>query len=366
MKEPSVSVIILNYNGFEDTSICLKSLLKLRYSNFKLIVVDNCSDKNELSLLSSMFSSKKIAWVKNKKNLGFAKANNEIIKKEKSKYVALLNNDTEVHSNWLKTLVKVAESNKEIAVCQSKVLSFYKRGYFEYAGAAGGLIDGLGYPYARGRIGFHLEKDIGQYDSISEILWASGTAMLIRRNVFEKVGYFPEDFFAYHEETDLCWRIKDKGYGILFVPQSVIFHKGSRSFRSNLYIKIFYVHRNHLLLISRNFSSQRLFWVLPLRIMLDYASCLYYIVTKNPSFVMAVLQSHVSFFVMIPRVIRYRLSLKLQRPGRTEKLLSPTSIYWEYFIKKKTRFSEIVRTSKKTETMRYKDMIRKARRADIY
>jgi GT2 family glycosyltransferase len=356
-KYPSVTIIILNFNGLTDTRLCLLSVIRIKYPNFKVIVVDNGSDNNEIALLSKEFYDKRIRWKRFNNNLGFAGGNNKIIKGLRSKYIFLLNNDTIVDPLCLRELIKIAELDKKIAVCQSKILSLSKKRYFEYAGAAGGFIDGLGYPYARGRIGFHLEEDIGQYDNVSEIFWASGAAMLIKKQILLKSGLLAEDFFFYHEETDLCWRIKSLGYKILFVPKSVVHHKGSGASKANFEKKIFFVHRNSLLLIARNISLQRLIWLLPLRIILDWASALFYLLTGKPRFVFSMLRAQISFALLLPNILKYRQTRTKINIIDVEKELFPLSVFWQYFVKNKRRFSEISGGHTASKVIYYKDMI---------
>ncbi len=356
-KYPSVSVIILNFNGLEDTRVCLLSVLKTKYPRIKIYLVDNGSYDNEANILKREFTDKRIIFKRFNKNFGFAGGNNKILKEIKTDYVVLLNNDTETTRNWLEELITVAESDKYIAVCQPKIKSFYQRQYFEYAGAAGGYLDKLGYPYARGRIGFHLEKDEDQYNKVKEIFWGSGTCILIRSKVLLKSGLLPEDFFFYHEETDLCWRIKGLGYKIVFCPDSVIYHKGGGASNKEMKKRIYFVHRNALLLIARNLSVRKLIWIMPLRVILDWFSGLFYLMNGKPQFLMSLLKAHVSFFYHLSGVIRYRKKMRKKMLVNVENLMFPTSIFWEYFVNNRRRFSEIDGKASKTKIIYYRKMI---------
>jgi len=354
---PTVSIVILNFNGINDTQTCIRSVLLTKYMNFKIIIVDNGSTVNEMKLLANEFRSRKIAWKRFKKNLGFAGANNKIMKSITSKYVALLNNDTTVDPLWLEKLIQNVEKDEKIAVCQSKIHSLTHRDYFEYAGAAGGLIDGLGYPYARGRIGFHLEQDNGQYNTVCDIFWASGTAMLIRRKVLKTVGLFDADLHSYVEEQDFCWRVKKAGYKVVFVASSVVYHKGLGSWGKYQTKKTFLIHRNNLMVLLEHMSLRRLVWVFPIRILMDYASIFYYIYTKRTDFILPVLLAHISLVAHIRKIVAKRHHPFWNRNRViVEKEMWPISIMWEYFIKGKRKYIELFGKTSDVPVMYYGDM----------
>ena len=197
-KLPLVSVIILNLNGLEHLEVCLDSVHATKYPNFEILLIDNNSSDSSVEYVKNNYPNVKI--IKNDKNLGFAAANNIGINFAQGEYVILLNNDTEVDQNWIIEMIKTAESNQLIAACQPKVLDFYNRKKFEYAGGGGGFIDTYGYPLCRGRVFDHVEFDTGQYDDYCNVFWATGAAMLLKREVLEKIGLLDEDFFIYHEE----------------------------------------------------------------------------------------------------------------------------------------------------------------------
>ncbi len=339
---PKVIIIILNYNGISDTVACLKSLLKTIYPNFSIVVVDNGSKSGEIESLRTIFkNNKKINLVHFNNNLGFSEGNNRIIKMTKSKYIVLLNNDTKVESRWLKEMVKSMECDEKIAACQAKIRSMSYPAYFDYAGAAGGFLDKLGYPYARGRIGFYLEKDLGQYDDEVDLFWGSGTCLMLRRKVLDKVGLLPSNFFFYHEETDLCWRLKNWGYKIVFCPKAVVFHKGAGTSRNYLMKRIYYVHRNNLLMIARNLSFNRLYFVLPIRLAIDFSSIFFYLAIGRPAFIFAVVTALASFFIQFPSVLYERIIKRNKIKKEVEKSFYPFSIFWNCFILRKKKYSDL-------------------------
>ncbi|MDW8467217.1 MAG: glycosyltransferase family 2 protein [Chloroherpetonaceae bacterium] len=214
------------------------------------------------------------------RNLGYAGGCNFGFRHTEGKYVIFLNNDTEQEPDWIEHLVEVAESDERIAALQPKLRSMQAklRGekVFDYAGAAGGMLDMLGYPYALGRVFNAVEPDHGQYDESRDIFWASGAAMMVRRKAIEQVGAFDDDFFAHMEEIDLCWRLKIAGYRIVSVPKAVVYHYGGATLAAGNPRKIYLNHRNNLMMIIKNASWSRLLWLLPVRVLLELAALIYY------------------------------------------------------------------------------------------
>jgi len=292
MSEQTVSIIILNYNGLKDTVSCLESVLKSTYKRFKVYVVDNGSNIDEASILKKTVKSKKCVFIRFKKNYGFTGGNNRVMRKLKSKYILLLNNDTVVRKNWLSILVQTAESDPHIAVVQPKILWDKNRAYFDYAGAAGGFIDIFGYPFTRGRIFNYLEADRKQYDGQMDIFWASGAAMLLRTQTVREIGYLNEEYFNYMEEIDFCYRVHTRGYRIVCSPKSVVFHKVASTASKMHSKKRYWEHRNNLLFMLNNFPHKDLVVLFPLRILMDYLSFCYYLLSGRFSYCLALLKAH--------------------------------------------------------------------------
>jgi len=341
MAYPKVTIIILNFNGLKDTELCLKSLLKTKYQNFKAIVVDNGSEKNEAEILLKKFKNKKFIFIRLNRNYGFTGGNNKIFPKIKDKYIVLLNNDVEVTPNWLSILVKTMEKDGRIAVAQPKILWYKKKEYFDYAGGCGGFIDLFGYPFTRGRIFETLEKDNGQYDKMCNIFWASGAAMIIRKKTLDKIGYFNEIFFNYMEEIDLSYRIHRTGYKIVCQPKSVVYHKVASTASRNMTKKRFWEHRNNLLFISINYPLSTLLYVLPLRIILEYISFFYYLYDKKPDFALAIIQSQLSLIKNMPYIFANRFYYKNKNNSKLNNLIFSGSIVFSYFILKRRVFSSL-------------------------
>lgn len=339
---PLVTIIILNYNGILDTRKCLKSLLKTTYKNFKIVMVDNGSDKNESELLKNSFKSKKISFVRFNKNLGFCGGNNKVFKTVKTKYVVLLNNDTEVTPQWLNPLVKLMEKDKSIAVVQPKILWLKNKKYFDYSGACGGFIDIFGYPFTRGRIFDTQEIDRGQYDNIIDIFWASGAAMMIRRKILDEVGYFDELFFNYMEEIDLCFRINQAGYRIVSQPKSIIYHKVASTASRNSAKKRYWEHRNNLLLILKNYPLKKLIIILPIRLLLEYISFLYYLQNRKINYSLSVIKSQIALLYFGPQILLKRYKKNTKKNIKNKNVSYNGSVLLSYFFLKQRKFSKVI------------------------
>lgn len=281
---PKVDIIIPHYNGTEILLGCLSTLSKTTYPNYLVTIVDNGTTDESLSLAKARFPS--IQVLKAGRNLGYAGGCNFGFERTTGKYAVFLNNDTEQEPNWLSELVAIAESDERIASLQPKMLSIQarRRGekIFDYAGAAGGMMDKLGYPYCLGRILDKTEADRGQYDASAPIFWASGAAMFVRRSALEKVGLFDEDFFAHMEEIDLCWRLWKAGYWLYSAPKSVVYHYGGATLAHQHPRKVYLNHRNNVMMLTKNADAWRLYWLLPLRFGLEVAATLFYLKSKRP------------------------------------------------------------------------------------
>ncbi len=256
-EQPLTSVIILNFNGMKFLEKCLKSVLNTKYANFEVVFVDNASIDRSFEYVQRNFGcDNRLRITKNNRNLGFAEGNNIGAKMAKGKYLVFLNMDTEVDPNWLKELVDVLEANQTVAICQSKLLSLNNPGFFD---SAGDFIDRYGVSMRRG--GDLKERDKGQYDKVEEIFSARGAAMAIRRRIIKEVGLFDSTYFMTYEDTDLCWRTRLRGYKILFVPTSIVYHIGEVA--SPVSLKVFFTTRNRLMTLIKNYELYNLLRILP-------------------------------------------------------------------------------------------------------
>lgn len=247
--QKKVYIIVLNWNGKEDTLECLKSLEKISYSNYKIVVVDNGSEDDSVSEIKKQFSEVKI--IENKKNLGFAGGNNVGMKyaiNGGADYVLLINNDTTVEENFLSELVKTGESDEKIGILGSKIYFYSDPNRIWFAGGKVNWLKNKGTHIGLDQI------DNGQYDKIKETDYLTGCCLLIKREVIEKIGVLAEDYFLYYEDTDFSLRTKNVGYRSIYVPKSKIYHKISRSTKPGSSSYIYYHARNGLVMAKRTGS----------------------------------------------------------------------------------------------------------------
>ncbi|MBR09621.1 MAG: dTDP-Rha--alpha-D-GlcNAc-pyrophosphate polyprenol alpha-3-L-rhamnosyltransferase [Rickettsiales bacterium] len=274
----AVAVVILNYNGSNFLNQFLPTLIK--YSGkAEIVVADNKSTDDSLKVLQSFPT---VTTIKLPENYGYAGGYNEALKQVNATYYALVNSDIEVTDGWLNPLIQFLDDNTEYAAVQPKILDYNRRNFFEYAGAAGGFLDPLGYPYCRGRLFDYLEEDKGQYNSNLDIFWSSGACFVIRSKTFHKLNGFPADFFAHMEEIDLCWRILSSEQKIACIPRSSVYHVGGGTLNKTSPRKTYLNFRNNIRLIVRNAPKWRLFYLLPIRITLDWVAA--FLFWKNESF----------------------------------------------------------------------------------
>jgi len=218
-----VSVVVLNYNGRHLLEKFLPSVVKFT-PKAQIIVADNGSTDDSVNLIRTAFPSVDIIRIP--ANLGFCGGYNFAMRQIASEYTVLLNSDVEVTPGWADPILKLLDERSDVAAVQPKILSYHNRDRFEYAGAGGGFIDALGYPFCRGRVFDFIENNTGQYNDSREIFWATGACMFIRTELFARLGGFDEDFFAHMEEIDLCWQLKRLGLKIYYVGESTVFHVG--------------------------------------------------------------------------------------------------------------------------------------------
>jgi len=345
---PYVSILILNYNAVEITLRCIKAIKRYTFGTpYEIIVIDNGSRPvlqkklwHELRELDAL-----ITRIGYQQNLGFAKAYNRAVKKTKGNICIFLNNDTVVSAGWLKPLVRTLGKNARIAVCQPKLRSLMTKDDFDYAGGCGGFLDILGYPFTRGRIFNHVEKDIGQYDSVTDVAWASGACFAVSKPAFEEVGGFDEYFFVYGEEVDLCIRLQFADYRIISVPQSLVYHQGAYTSNQNEAAKIFFIHLNHLYLFCKYYSLIPYFPLYVVRFIFDLLSLVYYLTEGKPRFVFAVVRAYFVFAQDLPHFIKTRIISLRGRSLMRLPTVFPRSVVIDYFILGKTSFQALIQKS---------------------
>lgn len=291
-KKMSVAIVILNWNGKSLLEKYLPSVIK--YScGYDVYVADNGSTDDSIELLNKEFPSVNIITLD--KNYGFTGGYNRALKQIEADYYVLLNDDVEVTHNWIQPIIELMDQNPNIAICQPKILSYVNKQKFEYAGAAGGYIDYLGYPFCAGRVFEHLEEDHGQYNEEREIFWATGAAMFVRSKVFRDLGGLDEDFFAHMEEIDFCWRAKNMGYKVMYCPKSVVYHYGGGTLTKVSPYKTFLNFRNNLLLLYKNLPKKELRKVMRKRKYLDLLAAIVFRITSSKSEYKAVINARKEF-----------------------------------------------------------------------
>lgn len=282
-----VAVVILNWNGKKFLEEFLPILIKHTGSTTaEIIVADNASSDDSIAFLRANYPS--VRQIVLDKNYGFAGGYNRALSFVEAEYHVLLNSDVEVTGGWLDTLLNYMEQHPEVAACQPKIRSYSHRNYFEHAGAAGGFIDYLGYPFCRGRLLNAVEEDQGQYDSVTEIFWATGACLLIRAESFKNAGGFDEYFFAHMEEIDLCWRLKSRGNSIRYIPESIVYHVGGGTLNAENPHKTFLNFRNNLLTLYKNLPQKQLRKILFYRYFLDYFAAFQWLLSGRRKDVKAV------------------------------------------------------------------------------
>ncbi|MBP6576527.1 MAG: glycosyltransferase family 2 protein [Chryseobacterium sp.] len=299
----TVAIAILNWNGKNWLEKFLPSVIS-HSIEAEIFVIDNASTDDSVQFLKSNFPSVKI--IQNNSNSGFAKGYNDGLKSIKADIFCLLNSDVEVTENWISPITKLFSEDQNIAAIQPKILDYNQKDKFEFAGAGGGLIDNLGYPYCRGRIFDDIEFDKGQYDDETEIFWASGCSLFIRSDDFWKMNGFDGRFFAHQEEIDLCWRLKNAGRKIFYTGKSKVYHVGGGTLNKQNPQKTYLNFRNNLTMMLKNLPSSKVFFILFFRLNLDgYAA--FYLAYKNGwKHLWAIFKSHVMFYWQLPKSIQLR------------------------------------------------------------
>lgn len=333
-----VSVVIINYNGRKYLEKFLPSILASTYSDMELIIADNASTDDSLAFMRSIYPAVRIIVLK--RNHGYAGGYNEALKEVKSDYYVLLNSDVEVSPGWIEPVVELMESDKGIGACQPKILSYKQKNQFEYAGAAGGWLDCLGYPFARGRIFDICELDSGQYNEVEKIFWASGAALFVRSELFFEAGGLDTYFFAHMEEIDFCWRLQLLGYSIYACPASEVYHVGGGTLPKGNERKVFLNFRNNMIMLAKNLPKRQSFWKIPLRILLDFISAFKSLFAGQIVYFLAVGEAHLAFFKWL-----FFMQKKSVFPVKRKARLSGwylNCVAWKHFVEGKETFDEIV------------------------
>ncbi len=337
-----IAIVILNWNGEQMMRRFLPSVLR-HSAEARVIVADNGSDDGSLQMLRSEFPTVEI--IELHQNYGFAEGYNRALQQVEARYYLLLNSDVEVTPNWLQPLLSYMEAHHDVAACQPKLLAEYDRTLLEYAGAAGGYIDYLGYPYCRGRIFNTVERDSGQYDTVADVFWATGAALMVRADTYWAVGALDARFFAHQEEIDLCWRMRARGHRIVCVPASVVYHVGGGTLPKENPRKTFLNFRNNLYLLYKNLPDGQLRPVLRRRRWLDALAALMFLLKGQWRSFRAVLRARSTFrsqhhIFDADRAANLAAAQASSSRG-TIKEIYPRSLLVEYYLRRHRRFSQL-------------------------
>jgi GT2 family glycosyltransferase len=326
------AVVILNWNGAKLLQQFLPSVLQFS-GDATIYVADNASTDTSIAVLKNEFPTVKI--IENTGNYGFAKGYNEALKCVEEPYYALVNSDIEVTENWLQPIETIFDNEPNTAIIQPKLLDYKKKTHFEYAGAAGGFIDKYGFPFCKGRIFDTLEEDLGQFDTETEIFWATGACFFIRKEVFRSLQGFDGDFFAHQEEIDLCWRANNVGHTIKYCPTSVVYHVGGATLNEANPMKTFLNFRNSLLMLTKNLPKKKLGPIIFIRLCLDGLAGVQFLFKGKVTHTFAILKAHFYFYHLIGR------NLKKRNNSQKTEYFYTKSIVWNYFVQKKNTFNRI-------------------------
>ncbi len=330
-----IAVVILNWNGEALLEQYLPSVID--YSKGATVfLADNASTDRSVAFVKANYPE--ITIIQNNENGGFAKGYNDALKHVDADVYCLLNSDVEVTPHWLDPIQKTFEEHPETAIIQPKILDLLKPNYFEYAGAAGGFIDRLGYPFCRGRIFQSLEEDRGQYNDTSEIFWATGACMFIRKKVYDDLGGFDEDYFAHQEEVDLCWRAQNEGYKVYYVGASEVLHLGGSTL-SNMNPKKTYLNfRNSLFSITKNLPRRKALVLIMARLLLDGIAAFRFILQGKSKHCFAVIRAHLSYYRQFRKMYHKR-----EKANFIEKYYKTKSIVWSHYVYRIRTFNNLVK-----------------------
>lgn len=334
-----IAIVILNWNGRKMMEKYLPSVLE-HSKEAEVYIADNNSSDDSLEWLRIYINKVKV--IKLDQNYGFADGYNRALKQVKAEYYMLLNSDVEVTPHWLQPLVEYMDTHQEVAACQPKLLSYVDKGRFEYAGAAGGYIDRFGYPFCRGRIFDSVEADNGQYDSVQQVLWATGACLFIRSEDYWRVGGLDARFFAHNEEIDLCWRLRIMGRQVVCLPDSQVYHLGGGTLPKGNPYKTFLNFRNNLTMLYKCLPDKELHDVMRWRWFLDYlAAWQTLILNRNYGDFKAIYRARRAFKKWKNDFKEDRKRIQESRREASVPERKRYSIVWQYYIKGKRRYLDL-------------------------
>jgi GT2 family glycosyltransferase len=329
------AVVILNWNGKKYLEMFLPRVVETCEGIADVVVADNDSTDGSVAFLKENFPG--VRLIQNAENGGFAKGYNQALQQIEAEYYVLLNSDIEVTDGWVEPVIKLMDSDEQIAACQPKILSYHEKNKFEYAGAAGGFIDKYGYPFCRGRIFQSIEEDVGQYDDNTEVFWATGACLFIRSKSYHDIGGLDGDFFAHMEEIDICWRLKHKGYKIMYCGASKVYHIGGGSLHKTSARKTYLNMRNNATMLYKNLPRKQLYTVFPARFVLDFAAAMKFLIDGGFKHFIAVSRAHIGFYFSYKKNRGKRSRIK----HKNVSMIYEGNIVVDHFAKGIKKFSQI-------------------------
>jgi len=336
-----IAVVILNWNGRSLLEQFLPSVIANSSSDISdVIVADNASSDDSVEYLENNYPS--VGIIKMDKNYGFAEGYNRALANLDYEYFVLLNSDVQTGPLWLEPLLEQLESDKTIAAAQPKIKSYNNKNEFEYAGACGGYIDFLAYPFCRGRIMDNVEVDKGQYDSVKEVFWASGAALFVRAKLYNEMGGLDSDFFAHMEEIDFCWRLKLSSHKIIVEPRSVVYHVGGATLPYHNSRKLYLNFRNNLFMMYKNLPKNKLYSVLFMRMCLDGVAAIKFLLSFEFKNFMAVFNAHISFYKKISVFRNKRKQIHTEKKIYNLSCVYNRSIVFDFFLKGRKKYSNLI------------------------
>ena len=337
-----VSIIIPHWNGIDTLSECLISLFKTRHDSYEVIVVDNASTDGSQPWLKNKYPQVKL--IENDKNYGYAGGCNRGALEANGDYLIFLNNDTIQDPDWIQNLEKFMKKDKMIAAVQPKILNYFNKRIFDYAGGSGGYMDRFCFPFARGRIFSKQEEDIGQYNDSKQCFWSSGTAFMIRKELFFEAGKFDEYFFSHMEEIDLCWRLQAMGFQIWVEPNAVVYHKNALSMPMHSHKKHYLNHRNSLLMLFANYSFKNTVILGSGRIMFELIALGYSTLKLDWKHASAIIRSLLYLLFHVNIILKRRYNFKKIRKEKDKDIMKNifrNSIVINYYLRRVQFYSEI-------------------------
>lgn len=335
-----LAIVILNWNGKSHLTKYIPFVLQFtELDNVELIVADNGSSDGSVVFMQQTYP--KIRLILLNENYGFAGGYNKALEQVEADIFCLLNSDVRVTKNWTKPVLEIFQNNGDVVAVQPKILSDRDWSRFEHAGAAGGFIDKYGYPFCRGRIMNAIEYDRGQYNMQTDIFWASGACLFIRADIFKQNGGFDADYFAHMEEIDLCWRLKNQGYRIVYSPKSKIFHYGGATLDYNNPHKLFLNFRNSLWTLYKNYTGSWLRLMMIKRMLIDTSAFFKFLVTFDFQNAIVVLKAHGAFYTSKKDLKIKRRQLQQHVTKKSHHEMLDKSIVLRFFLHSQKTYNDL-------------------------